>query len=116
MIDLNELASQAYITAKKREKNGAFINTEPMTMLKHCATEVIEATEAFCDYREALNKALNNLEMLKNERIEKFENEIADIIVCCLIVSGFSMIDIEKALNRVMEKNRLRAEKMGDKL
>lgn len=26
MIDLNELASQAYITAKKREKNGAFIH------------------------------------------------------------------------------------------
>lgn len=110
MIDLNELASQAYITAKKREKNGAFIHTEPMAILKHCATEVVEATEAFCDYREALNKALNN------EQIEKFENEIADIIVCCLIVSGYSMIDIEKALNRVMEKNRLRAEKMGDKL
>ena len=54
--------------------------------------------------------------MLKNEWIEKFENEIADIIVCCLIVSGYSMINIEKALNRVMEKNRLRAEKMGDKL
>ena len=26
MIDLNELASQAYTTAKKREKNGAFIS------------------------------------------------------------------------------------------
>ena len=67
---------------------------------------------------DRLNKALNNdnLEMLENERIEKFENEIADIIVCCLIVSGYSMIDIEKALNRVMEKNRLRAEKQGDKL
>lgn len=118
MIDLNELASQAYITAKKREKNGAFIHTEPMAILKHCATEVVEATEAFCDYREALNEALNNdnLEMLKNEWIEKFENEIADIIVCCLIVSGYSVFDIEKAVNRVMEKNRLRAEKQGDKL
>lgn len=118
MIDLNELSKEAYIIAKKRENNGAFIHTEPMAILKHCATEVVEATEAFCDYREALNEALNNdnLEMLKNEWIEKFENEIADIIVCCLIVSGYSMIDIEKALNRVMEKNRLRAEKMGDKL
>lgn len=28
MIDLNELASQAYITGKKREKNGAFIHME----------------------------------------------------------------------------------------
>ena len=110
MIDLNKLATEAYITAKKRELNGAFIQTEPMAILKHCATEVVEATEAFCDYREALREALNN------DNLEMLENEIADIIVCCLIVSGYSMIDIEKALNRVMEKNRLRAEKMGDKL
>ena len=111
MIDLNELASQAYTTAKKRENNGAFIQTKPMAILKHCATEVIEATEAFCDYYETLND-----DDLENKMREKFENEIADIIVCCLIVSGYSMIDIEKALNRVMEKNRLRAEKIGDKL
>ena len=90
MIDLNKLATEAYITAKKRELNGAFIQTEPMAILKHCATEVVEATEAFCDYREALREALNNdnLEMLENERQEKFENEIADIIVCCLIVNN----------------------------
>lgn len=113
MIDLNELSKEAYIIAKKREKNGANIKTEPMAILKHCSGEVVEATEAYCDYCEALNN--DNLEML-DERREKFENEIADIIVCCLIISGYSMIDIEKALNRVMEKNRLRAEKMGDKL
>ena len=114
MINLNELASQAYITAKKREKNGAFICTEPMAMLKHCATEVIEATEAFLNYKEALNFIDDSVVI--DECQQDFENEIADIIVCCLIISGYSMIDIEKAVNRVMEKNRLRAEKMGDKL
>lgn len=113
MIDLNELASQAYTTAKKREKNGAFIHTKPMSMLKHCATEVIEATEAYCDYCETLNN--DKIETLDKSR-EDFENEIADIIVCCLIISGYSIIDVEKAINRVMEKNRLRAEKQGDKL
>ena len=113
MIDLNKLATEAYITAKKREKNGAFIQTTPMAILKHCATEVIEATEAFCNYCETLNN--DGIEILDEMR-EKYENEIADIIVCCLIVSGYSIIDIEKALNRVMEKNRLRAEKTGDKL
>ena len=106
MIDLNELSKEAYIIAKKREKNGANIKTEPMPMLKHCATEVIEATEAFCN----LNYELTD------EYEEKFQDEVADIMVCCLIMSGYMMFDIEKALNRVMEKNRLRAEKMGDKL
>lgn len=84
-----------------------------MSILKHCATEVIEATEAFCNYCETLNN--DNLETLDKSR-KDFENEISDIIVCCLIISGYSIIDVEKALNRVMEKNRLRAEKMGDKL
>ena len=114
MIDLNKLSKEAYIAAKKRELNGAFIKTEPIAILKHCAGEVIEATEAFCDYCETLNN--DNLQNLEEKRFEDYENEIADIIVCCLIVSGYSMIDIEKALNRVMEKNRLRAEKHGDKL
>lgn len=106
MIDLNELSKQAYITAKKREINGANIKTEPIPMLKHCATEVIEATEAFCDLSYELT----------DEYEEKFQDEVADIMVCCLIMSGYMMFDIEKALNRVMEKNRLRAEKQGDKL
>lgn len=112
MIDLNELSKEAYIIAKKREKNGANIKTEPMPMLKHCATEVIEATEAFYNYADTLYSDDETLDKCR----EDFENEIADIIVCCLIISGYLKIDIEKALNRVMEKNRLRAEKMGDKL
>lgn len=106
MIDLNKLSTEAYITAKKREKNGANIKTDIMSMLKHCATEVIEATQAVSNL---------NYEMT-DENEEKFQNEVADIIVCCLIISGYMGFDIEKALNRVMEKNRRRAEKQGDKL
>ena len=106
MIDLNKLSKEAYTVAKKREKNGAFIKTEPISILKHCAGEVMEATEAYCDLAYELT----------SENEEKFQNEVADIMTCCLIVSGYIKFDIESALNRVMEKNRLRAEKQGDKL
>ena len=106
MIDLNKLSTDAYIVAKKREKNGAFIQTEPISILKHCAGEVMEATEAYCDF----------VYEMTDENEEKFQNEVADIMVCCLIMSGYMGFDIEKAINRVMEKNRLRAEKNGDKL
>lgn len=106
MIDLNKLSKEAYIVAKKRELNGAFIKTEPISVLKHCAGEVMEATEAYCDFAYEMT----------DEFEEKFQNEVADIIVCCLIMSGYMMFDIESALTRVMEKNRLRAEKHGDKL
>ena len=106
MINLNKLSTEAYITAKKREKNGAFIQTEPISILKHCAGEVMEATEAYCDFAYEMT----------DENEEKFQNEVADIMVCCLIMSGYMGFDMEKAINRVMEKNRLRAEKQGDKL
>lgn len=106
MIDLNKLSTDAYIVAKKRELNGAFIKTAPIDILKHCAGEVMEATEAYCDF----------VYEMTDENEEKFQNEVADIMVCCLIMSGYMQFDIESALNRVMEKNRLRAEKHGDKL
>ena len=106
MIDLNKLSTEAYIVAKKRELNGAFIKTAPIDILKHCAGEVMEATEAYCDF----------VYEMTDEYEEKFQDEVADIMTCCLIISGYIKFDIELALNRVMEKNRLRAEKQGDKL
>ena len=106
MIDLNKLSKEAYIVAKKRELNGAKIKADTISMLKHSASEVVEATEAYCDF----------VYEMTDEFEEKFQNEVADIIVCCLIISGYMKFDIESALNRVMEKNRLRAEKQGDKL
>lgn len=106
MIDLNKLSTEAYIVAKKRELNGAFIKTAPIDILKHCAGEVMEATEAYCDFAYEMT----------DEYEEKFQDEVADIMTCCLIISGYMKVDIESALNRVMEKNRLRAEKQGDKL
>ena len=106
MIDLNKLSTDAYIVAKKRELNGAFTKIAPIDILKHCAGEVMEATAAYCDF----------VYEMTDEYEEKFQDEVADIMTCCLIISGYMQFDIEKAINRVMEKNRLRAEKQGDKL
>lgn len=106
MIDLNQLSTDAYIIAKKRELNGAKIKADTISMLKHCTGEVMEATEAYCDL----------VYEMTDEYEEKFQDEVADIMTCCLIISGYMNFDIELALNRVMTKNRLRAEKQGDKL
>lgn len=106
MIDLNKLSTEAYIIAKKRELNSAKIKADAISMLKHCVSEVVEATEAYCDF----------VYEMTYEYEEKFQDEVADIMTCCLIISGYMNFDIELALNRVMKKNRLRAEKQGDKL
>lgn len=115
MIDLNELAEQAYITAHQRKLNGAKIDPDSViSMLKHCVGEVVEATEAYCNYCETLNH--DSLQSFEDEWFEDYKNELADIIICCLIIAGKRSIDIESALNRVMDKNKKRAEKQGDKL
>lgn len=45
MIDLNETARVALETAKRREDRGQ-LKSDTMSILKHCAMEVVEAVEA----------------------------------------------------------------------
>ncbi len=110
MIDLNELCKVTLANAEKRKANGGNITTETRKMLKHCATEVVEATEAYFNYLESIYGD-------SEEECEKwFSSELADIICCVLIIAGKENIDIEQAINNCVEKNRKRAEKIGDKL
>lgn len=50
MFNLNELCVMAYENAAKREARDGKVSTDTMQMLKHTATEVVEATEAYIDY------------------------------------------------------------------
>lgn len=108
-LSLNEIAKLSYENAKKRENNGGHISAETRAMLKHCATEVIEATEAYS--RLNFEKLVFSAE---NEN--KFASELADIICCCTIIAGRENIDLDKAVADCLGKNRKRAEGTGDKL
>ena len=44
-----------------------------------------------------------------------FDSEIADIIACALIIAAKERFDIESALLQCLEKNKKRAEGVGDK-
>lgn len=102
MVDLNYISRIAFINAKKREKADKKSNSvDTIKMLQHTACEVIEATEAF---------AVKNM-----FGSEMFASELADIICCVLIIAGENKIDMEKALVDCLEKNRKRAEGIGDK-
>lgn len=105
MIDLNSLCKTAFEIAKARQENGSNVNVYTPNMLKHCATEVVEATEAY-----------TNSTIRYGSINQQFADELADIICCVLIIAGREEIDIEKAVNSCIEKNRKRAEKTGDKL
>ena len=109
-MTLNEIAKDSYKSAKKRQENGAKISAEPIAMLKHCATEVVEATEAYKEL--CLRDSEDSLPRLKNN----FASELADVICCCAIIAYYTEIDLDTAISKCLEKNRKRAEKIGDKL
>lgn len=118
MIDLNDLAYKMRNVAHARKMNGAKIDDDTFMMLKHCATEVIEAQEAFD--RLNFTKEILNIDKKHNKDCEewqcKFESELADIVACILIIcANEPTIDIEKALQKCFEKNLARAEGRGDK-
>ena len=95
MINLVTASGKAYDLAKKR---GLKENT--FETLKHCAGEILEANEAYNNW--TFCKTSDSLK-------EHFEDELADVIMCCLSICGAEGINIEKALERVFEKNERRA-------
>lgn len=97
-MDLNKLSIQCLKNAELRASNGGRIFTETRKMLKHTATEVVEAVEAY---------STNN---------KFFSDELADIVCCCMIIAAKENIDLEQAIIDCMEKNRKRADGTGDKL
>lgn len=107
MFNLNELCVMAYENAAKREAKDGKVSTETMQMLKHTATEVVEATEAYQDY------FYNDSDF--DDKKADFASELADIICCVLIIAGKENIDMEYALTACMEKNYKRAIGEGDK-
>ena len=105
MFNLNELCVMAYENAAKREAKDGKVSTDTMQMLKHTATEVVEATEAYLD-----------LEYVNKTQTKKvFASELADIVCCVLIIAGKENIDMEYALTECIEKNHKRAIGEGDK-
>ena len=104
MFNLNELCVMAYENASKREAKYGKVSTDTMQMLKHTATEVVEATEAYDNY------------YLRDSKFKgSFASELADIVCCVLIIAGKEGIDMEMALTECMEKNYYRAIGKGDK-
>lgn len=125
MFELNELSKECLENAEKREKNGGRISTETRKMLKHTATELIEATEAYHSFREIkeYKESGDNFEKMEvslnkffDEEKKNFSGEIADIVCCCMIIAAKENIDMEQAVLDCMEKNKKRADGTGDKL
>ena len=115
-MNINDMAEKAYEIAVKRAQKGQIEDPcDTEAMLKHCAGEVVEATIAYKDWDEVGRLSDYDCAVEKINRIDEnahrfFAGEIADVIMCCLIVAKNANIDIEAALEKCLEKNRKRAE------
>lgn len=109
MIDLKVFANRMQEATLHRQINGANIKVDTVSMLKHTATEVIEATEAYSDWQNHFDGPCS-LELEGD-----FIGELADIIACVLIICAIEGVDMEVALKLCLDKNEKRAEGKGDK-
>jgi NTP pyrophosphatase (non-canonical NTP hydrolase) len=83
----NEITKDVLEIAKAREPN-----LTPQSILKHAATEVVEATHAAAA-----------------ETSWDTACELADIIICAIIVAGLLKVDLDKAFDHKMHVNAARA-------
>lgn len=95
-FDLNGLCKIAH-------KIEQCVNT--VTMLVRCSAEMHDAAKAY----------VKHVTERTNETKRHFASKLVDIVVCCMIVAEHEGVDLENALVDCIEKNRKRAEGVGDK-
>lgn len=105
-MNLNEIAKQSAEIQRQRIKNGAKLSLDPVGILKHCSGEVVEATEAFIIHRYENNETTK----------KHFAEELSDIVLVVMSLSGLLEIDIEETVKEKLQKNWDRANLKGDKL
>lgn len=99
MIDLNEMVSQMYEVASKREEHSPYMNSlTGVELLKHLVGEVVEASMAY------------------GVATEPYRMELGDILCITMLLAYKENFDIEKILSDVLTKNTERANRTGDKL
>ena len=119
---LNILAKQMYDIALVRNKNEG-VETDTIGLLKHCAGEVVEATDEAVKFLRMsyvtnggtdfdIACASKTEERYKKYK-EDFTSELADIIACALIIAGKEGLDIQHAVTECLNKNKKRAEQGG---
>lgn len=105
MIDLNKVSTLALDIAKARKVDEVDKPGGTVRLLKHCAGEVVEAADAYREY-------MNALECVEDEderalvSVSPFALELADVVMCCLIMAELNSIDMERAILDCVEKNK----------
>lgn len=110
MINLSKLSTVALDIAKARKVDEVDKPGGTVRLLKHCAGEVVEAADAYREY-------VNTLECVEDEdermlvSVRPFAMELADVVMCCLVMAELNGVDMELALLECLKKNKIRVGK-----
>lgn len=104
-MNLNKACTEAVKIARARQLKENTVQT-----LKHCAGEIVEATEAYMALQSVVWAETSTQEMITRAGHD-FAIELADVIMCILSICGAEYIDIERALDECFQKNKARVKK-----
>lgn len=108
-MNLNEFANECLEISKRRTD---LEESSVLDYLKHCSGEVLEAADAYNYFRNEMPKVISDMDLSIDDMVDKlkheFSLELADIIICVLLVCAKEGIDVEQALKDAMEKNKER--------
>lgn len=108
-MNINEIAKTAVMYANKRaEKEGLESPYDVVGMCRHTSSELFEVIDAFNRW-QCVQCSLEDYDDCDEEK-DAFSDEIADVIMCALIIASGQGVDVEKALEKCLDKNRRRAE------
>jgi NTP pyrophosphatase (non-canonical NTP hydrolase) len=108
-VNINEIAQKAVMYANKRASiEGLESPYDVLGMCRHTSSELFEVIDAFTRW-QCVQCSLEDYEDCEEEKTA-FTDEIADVIMCALIIAAGQGVDVEKALEKCLEKNRKRAE------
>lgn len=99
-MNLNKACAEAVKIANARRLNENTVQT-----LKHCAGEIVEATEAYMALQSVVWTETSTHENIAKAGHD-FALELADVVMCILSICGAEYIDIEKALEECFQKNK----------
>lgn len=104
-MNLNKASLRAYTTASEHgfwDWKCYDLREQKLLLSRKLALIVSEVTEALSVLREP-----------GAPDFDKFEDELADIVIRTLDVAGYCTVDFETAIRKKMEKNESRPEKHG---
>ncbi len=110
-MNINDVAKKAFAYARQRQvKEGIESPSDIVAMCRHASSELFEVIDAYKKWQAKACSPNVFFDKDVNSAKSAFADEVADVIMCGLIMASAQGVDIEAALEKCLEKNRKRAE------